>query len=90
MHLDYSPLSKPAADEHLGYFPKYPKGYVILRILQLVFSLIPLGLAAGTLHLAVFEGNIAAIVTVRSPSQKEDYIKKKRKQKEKKKRIGVG
>ena len=56
----YSAVRLPGR-EHI---PVYPKGFIAVRILQLIFSVIVLGLGAYGLSWAVFDGDIFIVVVV--------------------------
>lgn len=53
--------SRPAGREHI---PLYPKGFIGLRIVQLVIAVIVLGLDAFTLSILAFDGNALMAFTV--------------------------
>lgn len=52
---------RPAGREHI---PIYPKGFIALRIVQLVMALVILGLCAYSLTLISFSGNDLSLFTV--------------------------
>ncbi|VBB72633.1 Putative protein of unknown function [Podospora comata] len=57
-------LRKPGRE----HFPIYPKGFIVLRILQLVVAVIVLGLVAYSIHFLAWDGNAfmlaVAIMTI--------------------------
>lgn len=57
----YSPI-RPMGREHI---PIYPKGFIALRITQLVLALITLGLCAFGAHLLPLTGAALMLFTVR-------------------------
>ncbi len=59
------PTDRPAGREHI---PVYPKGFVAIRVVQLVLALITLGLSAYGVTYLVFSGDCLSIFTVRRPS----------------------
>lgn len=60
---------RPAGREHI---PIYPKGFIALRIVQLVLALIILGLCAYSLTSELsFSGGALSVFTVSSPSQRQ-------------------
>lgn len=46
------------------HVPLYPKGFIAVRILQLIFAVIVLGLGAYGLSWLAFDGNIFIVVVV--------------------------
>jgi hypothetical protein len=52
-------------EEHI---PRYPRGFITLRILQLIVGLVCLGLSAYTLAIGAVIGGILAVFTVSPPS----------------------
>ena len=46
------------------HIPVYPKGFIAVRILQLIFAVIVLGLGAYSLSWLAFDGNIFIVVVV--------------------------
>lgn len=56
----YSAIRAPGR-EHV---PLYPKGFIAVRILQLVFAVIVLGLGAYGLSWLAFDGDIFIVVVV--------------------------
>ena len=54
---------RPAGREHI---PTYPRGFIALRIVQLVVALVILGLCAYSLTLISFSGNSLSLFTVSS------------------------
>lgn len=52
---------RAAGREHI---PIYPKGFIAIRIIQLVIAVIILGLIAYSLSLIIFDGNSLNIFTV--------------------------
>lgn len=60
---------RPAGREHI---PIYPKGFIALRIVQLVVALIILGLCAYSLTSELsFSGGALSVFTVSSPSKSQ-------------------
>lgn len=59
-------LRKPGRE----HFPIYPKGFIVLRILQLVVAVIVLGLVAYSIHFLAWDGNafMLAVVCFFTPS----------------------
>lgn len=57
--------SRPEGREHI---PLYPKGFIGLRIVQLVVAVIVLGLDAFTLSVLAFDGNALNAFTVSTRS----------------------
>lgn len=55
---------RPAGREHI---PIYPRGFIALRIVQLILALVILGLCAYSLVLFSFSGNALSLFTVRLP-----------------------
>lgn len=68
---------RPAGMEHI---PRYPRGFLVLRVLQLIGSFICLGLSAYGIAVLVLPGNGLMLFTVSktipsSPGkQKEDNV----------------
>lgn len=52
---------RAAGREHI---PIYPKGFIAVRIIQLVIAVIILGLIAYSMSLLIFDGNSLNIFTV--------------------------
>lgn len=52
---------RPAGREHI---PLYPRGFVIVRILQLIFAIICLGLSGFGIVFLVFAGDALTLFTV--------------------------
>lgn len=52
---------RPAGREHI---PIYPRGFIALRIVQLIVALVILGLSAYSLTLISFSGNSLTLFTV--------------------------
>jgi hypothetical protein len=50
------------------HFPNYPKGFVVLRILQLIFAVILLGLCGYIVSIIIYVGAALMIFTVFKPS----------------------
>lgn len=48
----------------MEHIPLYPKGFIALRIIQLIFSVIIVGLSGYTVALAAISGNCAMMFTV--------------------------
>jgi hypothetical protein len=61
--------NKYRADRMPGkeHIPVYPKGFIALRIVQLIISVIIIGLMGYTIALGAFSGNCLMIFTVRWP-----------------------
>lgn len=57
--------TRPYGREHI---PEYPRGFIALRIVQLILSVVVLGLDAYTLSLDSFDANQLNIFTVCYPS----------------------
>ncbi|KAF7558769.1 hypothetical protein G7046_g5389 [Stylonectria norvegica] len=51
-------MARPAA-----HIPRYPRGFIILRILQLVLSILILGLLAYAVYIVAFSGNCLMLFT---------------------------
>ena len=69
-NLDYPPnhhQQTVAMSRASGHIPRYPRGFIILRIFQLVFNLAILGLCAYATYIAAFSGDILMLATVRPP-----------------------
>lgn len=50
------------------HIPKYPPGFIVLRCLQLFFSLITLSLASYAVYWVAFVGDCFMILTASLPS----------------------
>lgn len=46
------------------HFPNYPKGFIALRILQLIVTILVLGLTAYTMAVVPFVSNVIMLFTV--------------------------
>lgn len=62
---------RTAGREH---FPLYPKGFVAIRIVQLVLAIIVLGLSAYGVSLLVFAGDCLTLFTVRMDHLVNPYV----------------
>lgn len=56
---------RPKGKEH---FPHYPRGFTVLRILQLGLSVLLLGLVSYTVYWAPYVGACLMLFTVLNPS----------------------
>lgn len=63
MSVGYS-SARPAGREHI---PLYPKGFIAIRIVQLVLAVIILALAAWSLSMLGLVGPVLSIFTVGPP-----------------------
>lgn len=61
------------------HIPLYPKGFVAIRIIQLIFGIICLGLSAFGIVYLIFAGDALTLFTVCEPQQStiRTNIKKK-------------
>lgn len=48
------------------HIPEYPRGFIVLRVLQLVITIIVLGITAYTMAVVAFVSNSLMTFTVRS------------------------
>lgn len=46
------------------HFPSYPRGFIVLRVLQLIVTIIVLGITAYTMAVIAFVSNTVMIFTV--------------------------
>lgn len=70
MSGNYS-TGRPAGREHV---PVYPKGFIAIRIVQLVVAIIVLGLDAYTLSVIETSGNELNIFTVSKKRAEHTYL----------------
>ena len=69
------PVSKYSSERAPGkeHIPLYPKGFVAIRVIQLILSIVCLGLSAFGIAYLVFAGDALLLFTVWDTSNSANY-----------------